>query len=159
MSIIDISYKDEKTAALSNLFPYQFLIDDVQCSSMEGFLRSLCISDETRVGRLQKKELCSLSGVNAYRIRYYLPDWRKNQIVYWNRKEISRESEEYNKLLERAYDALFQNNLFKLVLSNVPKDATLIHSIGNKDKKETLLTAEEYIFQLNRLITILNNQL
>jgi hypothetical protein len=155
MSIIDISYKDEKSAALSNLFPYQFLIDDVKCFSMEGFLRSLCVSDKTRQGRLQKRELCSLSGVNAYRIKYYLPDWRKHQKVFWNRQEIFRESEEYNKMLERAYDALFQNNLFKLVLSNVPEDAILIHSIGIKDKTETLLTEEEYIFQLDRLRKLL----
>lgn len=85
---INISYKDKdvrtnSTAAFSNLFPYEFELDGIKCASMEGFLRSLMIDDNTPIGKQAKIEICKLSGLNAYKIRYQLRDWRKTQTVFW----------------------------------------------------------------------------
>lgn len=152
--ILDISYRDEKTAALSNLFPYEFEIDGIKCASMEGFIRCLTVDDTTSEGKTAKKMLCGLYGVNAYKIRYFLRDWRTTQTIFWNNKEIVRQSEEYKELITKAYDCLYQNVLFKMVLDNVPKSIMLDHSIGKTDNTETLLTKYEYIYQLDRLRNI-----
>ena len=39
--ILDVSYKDEVSSPLSNLFPHKFIIDNVECLSMESFIQSL----------------------------------------------------------------------------------------------------------------------
>lgn len=154
---INISFKSDdikkySSAAFSNLFPYDFSLDGIECASMEGFLRSLTVDDSCSiVNKNAKEQICKLSGINAYKIRYQLRDWRKTQTVFWKGKEIKRDGAEYQELLTRAYDSLFENDLFKLVLSSLNDDDEITHSIGSHDKKETLLTGEEYIYQLNRL--------
>lgn len=113
---------------------------------MESFIQSLRVSDEI----VQKKICEEYTGYTAYKMRLSLPDWRKEGCVYWRGKKILRESLEYHRLLTKAYDKLFENEVFRYCL-NMHKDDILIHSIGCKDVKETLLTPDEYIDQLERL--------
>ena len=144
--VLDISYRDNESAPLSNLFPHKFQIDGVNCISMESFIQSLRVSDEI----VQKKICEGYTGYTAYKMRLSLPDWRKEGYVYWRGKKILRESLEYHRLLTKAYDKLFENEVFRYCL-NMHKDDILIHSIGCKDVKETLLTPDEYIDQLEIL--------
>lgn len=144
---LDISYKDVKTAPLSNLFPHRFEMDGVLCLSMESFIQSLRESNFM----LQRKICSNYSGMMAYKMRLMLNDWRISQTIFWNNKEIKRDSSDYIALITRAYDNLFnQNILFKEFIKR-NKDKYLIHSIGCHDKEETLLTEEEYRYQLTRL--------
>lgn len=46
--------------ALSNFAGYRFVIDDIQCNSMEGFLQSLKFKSED-----MQKEVCLLIGKAA----------------------------------------------------------------------------------------------
>lgn len=143
----DISYKDNLSAPLSNLFPHKFVIDGVECQSMESFIQSL----RERDIELQKSICSDYSGMMAYKMRLALNDWRKEGDVYWQGKTICRYSDEYTLLMTKAYDCLFEQNiLFKTVLKRF-KDYHLIHSIGCDDISETLLTEHEYRYQLNRL--------
>lgn len=145
--ILDISYDDEISAPLSNLFPHKFVIDGVKCQSMESFIQSLRVEDVD----VQRKICEEYSGYMAYKMRLALPDWTEKEIVYWQNKKIIREFEEYDKLITRAYDMLFENEVFRYFL-NIAKDYVLIYNIGGKSIDKTLLTQDEYIGQLNRLI-------
>ncbi len=145
--ILDIMYKDKLSGSLSNLFPHEFTIDDVKCLSMESFIQSLRVKEKD----IQNEICLKYNGYIAQKLRLALPDWRKTGKVYWQSKEIVRNSEEYDELITKAYDRLFENNVFRYCLNSF-KDYYFIHSIGCDDSYETLLTEEEYISQLNRLV-------
>lgn len=145
---IDISYSDNKSAVLSNLFPNKFVIHNVTCLSMESFIQSLREEDT----ELQNFICSNYSGFMAYKMRLSLRDWRKSGIVYWKGEKIFRNSEEYTDLISIAYHCLYeQNQLFRTILQR-NKDKYLVHTIGCDDKTETLLTEEEYRYQLNNLL-------
>lgn len=144
---IDISFKSVGIAkALSNLCPYPFTIDGINCSSMEAFIQSLKVKDEET-----QKDICTKNGPFCYSIRTVFDDWRINQKVYWKGKEIDRHSDDYMNLLRRAYKALYnQSPIFREAISK-SKGYNLIHSIGCTDDRETLLTPDEYMNLLYEL--------
>lgn len=157
---IDISYSDNKSAVLSNLFPHKFTMLDnldvhdarpvkhIQCLSMESFLQSLREPDKN----LQEFICSNYSGFVAYKMRLSLRDWRKEGTLYWIGREIKRTSEDYTNLISEAYDRLFDGNiLFRTMLYRARKKY-LVHTTGCDDITETLLTESEYRYQLNRLI-------
>ena len=147
--LLDIKGKDKGPGgALSNFAPHSFKIDGVECASMEGFLQSL----KTPSIKKQRR-ICALVGVKAknafrYSPRRYL--FLKTHTVYWQGRKIDRMSPEYDALISRAYDALFENEDFKRALA-LSKDKHLLHSRGKAKKSETVLTEEEFIFHLLRL--------
>ena len=146
--MIDIYSKGEYPAnALSNFTANAFQLDEIQCASMEGFLQSL----KWRSVKKQKK-ICLLTGVDAKRsagrIRNFL--WRITQNLYWNGVKYKRESAAYSALITRAFDALYENSSFKEALDSTGAEP-LCHSIGEHNKKKTVLTEEEFIEQLYRL--------
>lgn len=151
---VDILYKDQSSGVLSNFFPHKFLFytseqDKTNCLSMESFIQSLRVKDAT----LQKYICENYSGDIASRLKASLPDWRKDGLVYWNGKAIVRESDEYTALITTAYDSLFEGNpVFRELVLPSFKGKILIHSIGGTSKAETLLTEQEFLYQLNRLI-------
>lgn len=145
--ILDILYKDEISAPLSNLFPHKFIIDGIECISMESFIQSLRVNDVN----IQRKICEEYTGYMAYKLRLSLPDWRKDGCVYWQGQKILRHSTEYLKLISKAYDMLFENDVFRYCL-NTHKNCILVHSIGCYNTNETLLTPSEYINELERLI-------
>ncbi len=151
---IDIGYKDTTSSALSNLFPHKFLFytceeDKTHCLSMESFLQSLRVQDPKH-----QKYICeNYSGYLAWKLKFSLHDWREDGLLYWNGKAIVRDSEEYTSLITTAYDRLFEDNfIFRDLVLPKFKGKILIHSMGCDDKHETILTEEEYRFQLNRLM-------
>ena len=131
-------------SALSNFSPHPFEIDGVHCNSMEGFLQSL---------KFQNVEMqlyvCTLVGKSA-KFKGKKKKWWKTQTLYWQGKEISRDSKQYEELITKAYDCLFENENFQKALK-ATKNATLTHSMGKSKKSETVLTESEFIYQLNRL--------
>lgn len=148
INTIDISYKDEESSVLSNLFPHKFKIDDVTCLSMESFLQSL-----REPSTVLQTTICSeYNGYMAYKMRRALRDWRKTGIVYWRGQKIQRNSAEYQKLLKRAYCSLYNDCIvFRTTLIRT-HGKFLIHSMGCDDPNETLLTESEYRNQLNMLL-------
>lgn len=130
--------------ALSNFAPHPFTIDGVECNSMEGFLQSLKFESVP-----MQEHVCTLVGIAAKR-KGKPKKWQTNQTLYWQGKEYPRESQDYQDLLTRAYDALFENSSFRKALA-AAGNATLTHNIGRSKEKETVLTKREFISQLERL--------
>lgn len=131
-------------SALSNFAPYKFIFDGVECNSMEGLLQSFKFKDFEI-----QKEICKLVGKQA-KFKGKKKKWFKTQTLYWNNVEYKRDSDEYQELLDRAFNSLFENDKFKNALKST-NNAVLKHSIGKTRKNETVLTTSEFISRLNRL--------
>lgn len=131
-------------SALSNFSPHGFEFRGVKCGSMEGLLQSFKFkSPEMQV------EICKLTGMGAKK-RGAGKSWHRDQTLYWQGKPIKRGSEEYQRMLDEAYDALAGNTSFRKALL-ATRDAVLTHSAGKSKKSETVLTQSEFCGRLMRL--------
>ena len=128
--------------ALSNFAPHPFVIDGVQCASMEGFLQSLKFENIE-----MQKYVCTLVGVKA-KYKGKRKKWWVNQTLYWQGKEYKRDSQEYQDLLKRAYLQLAQNESFRKAII-ASGNAVYTHSIGKNDITHTILTEREFCSMLN----------
>ena len=77
-------------------------------------------------------------------------NWKQKQELYWNGKIYKRDSEEYQNLLNRAYNRLYENGGFYKALCST-NGATLEHSIGKSKCSETVLTKQEFCSRLTYL--------
>lgn len=131
-------------SALSNFAPHPFIIDEVECASMEGFLQSLKFQNQD-----MQREVCKLVGKQA-KFKGKKKKWYRTQTLYWQGKEYKRDSKEYQELLDRAFDALSNNDGFRRALL-ATKNSTLEHSIGKKKIEETVLTRQEFCSRLLKI--------
>ena len=142
---MDIGSKNGYPAgSLSNFSPHPFMIDGVECNSMEGFLQSLKFESID-----MQRYVCSLVGYAAKK-KGKNKNWREKQILHWNGKDYQRDSDAYQNLLNRAYNALYENGKFQSALK-ATNNATLTHSIGKNKKSETVLTTQEFCSRLTYL--------
>ena len=132
------------SATLSNFSPHPFVFDGVECNSMEGLLQSFKFSNPE-----MQKEVCKLVGKQA-KFKGKKKKWFKTQTLYWQGKEFKRDSEEYQELLDRAFDALSTNEGFKKALL-ATGNSTLTHSIGKTKQSETVLTRTEFCSRLTKI--------
>lgn len=132
------------SSALSNFAPHAFVLDGVQCASMEGFLQSLKFSNPG-----MQVEVCKLVGITAKR-RGANKNWWTSQTLYWKGKPYKRDSKDYQDLLDRAYHALSQNASFQKALL-ATGNSSLTHSIGRNKINETVLTVQEFTSRLYKL--------
>jgi len=138
--------KDPRSARLSNFTDRPFVFDGVQCASIEGILQALKeFHFETQV------EICAMSGKLAKRAGSERDAWKQEQMLWWRGVTYGRNSREYQELITRIYDAVYeQDPTFKKdLLADGNED--ICHSIGNPDQRDTVLTEVEMIHQLNRL--------
>lgn len=131
-------------SSLSNFSPHPFVIDGVQCNSMEGFLQSLKFESVE-----MQAHVCTLVG-KAAKFKGKNKKWWQKQVLYWKGVPIKRNSIEYQILLNRAYNALYENQTFRNALM-ATGNATLTHSIGKNDMSHTVLTAYEFCSRLKHL--------
>lgn len=144
--IYECTYSDSGHGKkLSNLNPYNFVLDGIKCASMEGFLQSLKTSSVGCAAGLR-----ILHGQEAWREGQSFNSWKDTQTLYWRREPINRQSHGYQLLLNRAYDALSENMEFRLALVET-LDGELTHSIGHHDTHQTLLTKAEFMYNLYRV--------
>lgn len=132
------------SANLSNFSPHPFTIDGVECASMEGFLQSLKYSNID-----MQKHVCTLVGKQA-KFKGKRKNWYRTQTLYWNGVEYKRNSQEYQDLLDRAYNALSENKKFQKALL-ATGNANLSHSMGQKKISKTVLTEQEFVSRLTIL--------
>lgn len=132
------------SATLSNFSPHPFVFNGVECNSMEGLLQSFKFSNPE-----MQKEVCKLVGKQA-KFKGKKKKWFKTQTLYWQGKEFKRDSEEYQELLDRAFDALATNEGFKRALL-ATGNSTLTHSIGKTKQSETVLTRTEFCSRLTKI--------
>ena len=129
---------------LSNFAIHYFVFDGVKCASMEGFLQSLKFKSVE-----MQEYVCTLSGKMA-KSKGTSKNWQTKQMLWWKGKEIKRKSQEYQDLIELAYDALSENAGFQRALLST-NNSTLKHSMGNKNQAETILTEKEFCSNLTRI--------
>lgn len=114
------------------------------CGSMEGFLQSLKQKDKDK-----QRQICSMNGKDAKKMT--TTDWQTDQIVWWNSMAIERQSEEYKRLVHRAYQAMFeQNERFRTALM-ATRGQELFHSRGESNPFKTILTEKELCQVLTEL--------
>ena len=142
---IDIWSKSDYPAdVLSNLCSNGFRLDGMVCGSMEGFLQSLKQKDKDK-----QRQICSMKGKNAKKMTS--AGWQTDQIVWWKGVAIDRQSEEYGKLVRRAYQAMFeQNERFRTALMST-RGQKLFHSRGESNPFKTILTENELCTILTKL--------
>lgn len=122
---------------LSNLCSNGFRFEGIVCGSMEGFLQSLKHKEKDK-----QLQICSMKGGNAR--KHSVTSWQTDQIVWWKGQAIDRQSEDYQKLLRRAYQAMFdQSERFRAALMST-RGITLIHSSGEENPYKTILTEQEF---------------
>ena len=129
---------------LSNFSPHAFVIDGIECASMEGFLQSLKFQDPE-----MQKHICTLVG-KAAKFKGKKKKWWKTQTLYWQGEAIPRDSEHYQKLLDKAFNALAENSSFRRALL-ATQNANLTHNIGKKKPSETILTRNEFTSRLTAI--------
>ena len=129
------------SAALSNFAPHPFEIDGVFCASMEGFLQSLKFESID-----MQRYVCTLVG-KAAKKKGHKKNWYQKQELYWNGQTYKRNSDEYQNLLNRAYNRLYTNEKFRKALE-ATNGSVIEHSIGKTKQSETVLTKQEFCSRL-----------
>ena len=138
--------KDSQAARLSNFTDRTFVFDGILCAGIEGILQALKEIDfETQI------EICALPGRLAKKAGFKRDGWKVDQTLWWRSAAYARNSREYQKLLTKIYDAVYeQDPTFKEDILDIGNE-DICHSVGNPDQRDTVLTEVEMIHQLNRL--------
>lgn len=122
---------------LSNLCSNGFRFDGVLCGSMEGFLQSLKQQEKNK-----QLQICQMKG--GYARKHSITSWQTDQIVWWKGQAYDRQSDDYQELLRRAYQAMFdQSERFRAALMQT-RGINLIHSSGEENPYKTILTEQEF---------------
>lgn len=90
--------------------------------------------------------VCTLVGKQA-KFKGKKKNWYRTQTLYWKGVEINRHSNEYQELLDKAFECLSRNESFKKALLSTG-NATLKHSIGKSDPHKIVLTEKEFCSRL-----------
>ena len=131
-------------SALSNFAPHPFILDGIECASMEGFLQSLKFKDTE-----MQRYVCTLVG-KAAKFKGKGKKWWKTQTLYWQGEVYARDSKAYQDLLDRAYAELAKNEGFKKALL-ATGNSTITHSMGKNKQSQTVLTEQEFCSRLMRI--------
>lgn len=132
------------SSALSNFAPHPFEFRGFKVNSMEGLLQGLKFK-----GAAMQAQIFTLVGKTA-KYAGKKKNWKASQTLWWQGQPIKRSSEEYQALLDEAFQALSQNESFKKALI-ATGDAVLTHTMGKSRQNETVLTQNEFCSRLMRL--------
>lgn len=151
---INVGYKHKGSYAkvLSNLFPYEFEFRRKKLSSIESFFQGIKFKDVEMQNLIFK-----YSGLDSNNVKVCSGyDWKETGIIYWQGKEIDRYSKEYEELVDEVYISAIQNPLYRNLLKTCNRD--IIHTMGGKEKTDTVFTRYEFEKQLNCLKEFLNKE-
>jgi len=130
---------------LSNYTARRFVFDGISCGSLEGVLQSLKCPDPQK-----QVEICALAGGEAKHAGS-LYDWKAEQTLYWQGQTFPRQSDEYQRLLDRLYLAVYeQDEGFRRDISEI-KGKNVDHRMGLSDPEKTVLTRQEFVQRLKGL--------
>jgi len=131
--------------ALSNFTARHFIFDGVECNSIEGVLQGF----KSPYPHIQS-EICKLVGIKALR-RGRKIDWKKKQELYWKGIPIKRDSDEYQLLLNKLYNCIYeQDESFRKAIRDTG-NGVLKHTIGKNKESDTVLTEREFCRRLTQL--------
>jgi len=137
------------SSALSNFSPHPFVFDGVKCASMEGLLQSFKF-DKVHI----QEHVCTLVGKAAkYKGKKRNKAWKTRQTLWWQGVSYDRHGQEYQDLLDRAFNALAAGNAsFRRALL-ASTGMVLTHSIGSSKRSQTVLTEREFCSRLTHMRT------
>ena len=135
------------SSALSNFAPHAFLFRGISMASMEGFLQGLKFENPE-----MQKHVFTLVG-KAAKFKGKKKKWFRTQTLFWQGTPIDRHSQEYQDLLDQAFEAMFTQNLGARRALLASGNATLTHSMGKIKPTETVLTRSEFCSRLMRVRT------
>ena len=144
---INVGYKlkGSFSKTLSNLYPYEFKFRGKKVSSIESVFQGIKFKDKKAQNLMLK-----YSGLDSNNIRVATDyDWKVTGNLYWQGKEINRYSKEYDDFLDELYVSAISNPLYRGMLKNVNK--YILHSMGKKNKEDTVFTRYEFERMLNTL--------
>ena len=99
---------------------------------------------------LIQKYVCTLFGIHS-KSKGRNKKWWQKQELYWQGVVYKRDSEDYQSLLDRLYQSVYdQCEGFRKALKATGK-AKLTHFIGNNKRSETILTTSEFCSRLTKL--------
>lgn len=111
---INVGYnlKNPFSKALSNLFPYEFVFDGKHLSSLETFFQGIKIKDKE-----VQDYVFSYNGLDSNSIKVASDfDWIETGIIYWQGRQVKRDSDEYIDLVDELYISAIQNPLYRNIL-------------------------------------------
>lgn len=149
---VGYKHKDAYAKVLSNLFPYEFEFRGKKLSSIEAFFQGIKFQDKD-----MQNYVFAYSGLDSNRVKACSGyDWKITGKLYWQGQEIDRYSKEYDDLVDEMYISAIQNPLYRNALKICNVD--IMHSLGGKEKNETVFTRYEFEKQLNCLKDFLKNR-
>lgn len=134
-------------ASLSNFTPHPYTLDGIAIAAMEGLLQALKF-DKAHI----QVEVCKLVGKAAkFRGKKRNAAWKRVQTLWWQGTPMDRKSQEYQQFLDRAYQAMYdQNESFRNALA-ATGNAVITHSMGKSKESDTVLTEREMCSRLMKL--------
>lgn len=149
---VGYKYKGPYAKVFSNLFPYEFKFKGKKLQSIEAFFQGIKFEDKK-----MQDIVFNYSALNSNYIKVCSGyDWKKTGIVYWQSKPIDRYSEEYDDLIDELYISAIQNPIYRNLLKTT--DRQILHTMGGKEKNETVFTRYEFEKQLNCLKDFLKKE-
>ena len=151
---IGYNFKNSLSRVLSNLYPIEFKLKGKKVKSIESVLQGIKYKDK----KIQNLVL-KYSGLDAYHTRAANTAnfWGESGKLYWQGKEIDRQSEEYQLFLDDLYISACKNPIYKNSLLATGNNY-LLHHFGNTNINETVLTRFEYEQRLNSLREFIRNK-
>lgn len=151
---INVGFKHSGPYAkvLSNLFPYEFEFRGKKLQSIESFFQGI------KFKHIEMQNLVlNYSGLTSNHVKACSDwDWKGTGIIYWQGKEIKRDSKQYDNLVDELYISAIQNPLYRNALLKC--DKLIIHTMGGKEKSDTVFTRYEFEKQLNCLKEFLKEE-
>ena len=122
---------------LCRFAPNRFILDNIQCGSIGGFLSALTESNIEK-----QKEIYGLNNRKAETSSSFTSE--KEQNLYWNGRVYNRHGAEYQQLVRRAFQAMFdQCTSFRCALEEFG-GRRLGDSSARTNTFDTVLTEQEY---------------
>ena len=152
---IGYGFKEHFSRILSNLYPMSFKFRGKKVASIEGVLQGIKYKDVKAQNLVLK-----YAGIDAYHTRgcNEMDFWGKEGKLYWQGKEIDRNSNEYQLFLDELYISASSNPLYQRALLG-SGDKYLLHHIGKNDPHLTVLTRYEFESRLNALRSFLSDNI
>lgn len=148
LHIVNISSKQSAEPLaknLSNFTPRHFTFDGIECVSIESVLQAFKFQDIEQQERCCQKEAFIAKSLGKK------SDWQKDQMLYWQGLSYHRDSNEYQALLTRLYECVYDaDESFQKDIA-LSKDYILIHTMGKELRKQTVLNEIEFIQNLMKL--------
>lgn len=139
------SGKPYPAGALSNFAPHPFVFRGYEVNSMEGFLQGLKFKSLEMQLEIFKKV-----GIGAKRAGKG-KNWQRTQTLWFQGDPIKRASQDYQDILDEAYNAMFDQNAKARKALMATQNAVLKHSIGWHKANETVLTRSEFCGRLTKI--------